>query len=148
VALEPDESMAGRIPPKAEAAPVPVEIVRAPAEEIPFPDESFDAAVTVFVLCSVRDPGRALAEIHRVLKPGGELVVLEHVRGHGRTARWQDRLTPVQRTICGNCHLNRDTRSAMADAGFDVSEVEPTTIPGSYPLARQGIYGRAIKTSS
>jgi ubiquinone/menaquinone biosynthesis C-methylase UbiE len=148
VALEPDESMAGRIPPKAEAAPVPVEIVRAPAEEIPFPDESFDAAVTVFVLCSVRDPGRALAEIHRVLKPGGELVVLEHVRGHGRTARWQDRLTPVQRTICGNCHLNRDTRTAIAEAGFDVSGVEPTAIPGSYPLVREGIYGRAIKTSS
>jgi ubiquinone/menaquinone biosynthesis C-methylase UbiE len=148
VALEPDESMASRIPPKAESAPAPVEVVRAPAEELPFPDESFDAAVSVFVLCSVGDPERALSEVNRVLRPGGEFVVLEHVRGHGRRGRWQDRLTPVQRKICGNCHLNRDTRAAIAAAGFDVSEVEATAIPGSYPLVREGIYGRAIKTSS
>jgi ubiquinone/menaquinone biosynthesis C-methylase UbiE len=148
VALEPDEGMASRIPAKAAAAPVPVEVVSAPAEELPFPDGSFDAAVAIFVLCSVRDPARALAEIHRVLRPGGELVVFEHVRGEGRTARWQDRCTPLQRRLAGNCHLNRDTRAALAAAGFDVSEVEPAPIPGSFPLVRQGIYGRAIKTSS
>jgi ubiquinone/menaquinone biosynthesis C-methylase UbiE len=148
VAVEPDRGMAGRIPPKAAASPAAVEIVDASAESLPFPDASFDEAVTIFVLCSVDDQAAALGEIQRVLRPGGALNVLEHVRGHGRTARWQDRCTPLQRRIFGNCHLNRDTRTAIEAAGFDVSGVEATTIPGSTPLVRDGIYGRAIKTSS
>jgi ubiquinone/menaquinone biosynthesis C-methylase UbiE len=147
-AIEPDEGMAGRIPPKAAASPAAVEIFDAEAESLPFADESFDEAVAVFVLCSVHDQGAALAEIRRVLKPGGALNVLEHVRGHGRLARWQDRLTPLQRKVFGNCHLNRDTRAAIAAAGFDVAGVDELKIPGSSPLVRTGIYGRAIRTSS
>jgi len=148
VAVEPDQSMAGRIPPKADRSPAEVEVVAAHAESLPFPDESFDEAVAIFVLCSVRDPAAALGQIRRVLKPGGTLNVLEHVRGHGRLARWQDRFTPLQKRVFGNCHLNRDTRAAIAAAGFDVGEVEETRIPGSCALVRAGIYGRAIKTSS
>ena len=148
VALEPDPSMAARIHGKIAGAPAPVEVVDAHAEELPFPDESFDAVVSVFVLCSVADQAGALAEIRRVLRPGGTLNLLEHVRGHGRVARWQDRLNPVQRRFFGNCHLNRDTRAAVAAAGFDVTEVEETRIPGSCALVRDGIYGRATKISS
>lgn len=148
VAVEPDPSMAARIPGKIPGAPAPVEVVDARAESLPFPDESFDAAVSVFVLCSVADQPAALAELRRVLRPGGTLNLLEHVRGHGSVARWQDRLNPLQRRLFGNCHLNRDTRAAVAAAGFDVAEVEETRIPGSYPLVRDGIYGRATKTSS
>jgi ubiquinone/menaquinone biosynthesis C-methylase UbiE len=147
-AVEPDEGMAGRIPPKAEASPAAVEVFDAEAEALPFADESFDEAVTIFVLCSVHDQAEALGEIRRVLKPGGTLNVLEHVRGHGKVARWQDRLTPLQRKVFGNCHLNRDTRTAIAAAGFDVAGVDDAAIPGSSPLVRAGIYGRAIKTSS
>jgi ubiquinone/menaquinone biosynthesis C-methylase UbiE len=147
-AVEPDEGMAARIPPKAAESPAAVEVFDAEAEALPFADESFDEAVTIFVLCSVRDQPTALAEIRRVLKPGGTLNVLEHVRGHGRVARWQDRLNPLQKKVFGNCHLNRDTRTAIAAAGFDVSDVDGTPIPGSSPLVRAGIYGRAIKTSS
>jgi ubiquinone/menaquinone biosynthesis C-methylase UbiE len=147
-AVEPDEGMAARIPPRAAASPAAVEVFDAEAEALPFADESFDEAVAIFVLCSVHDQPTALAEIRRVLKPGGTLNVLEHVRGRGRAARWQDRFTPLQKRLFGNCHLNRDTRTAIAAAGFDVAGVDETQIPGSSPLVRAGIYGRAIKTSS
>jgi ubiquinone/menaquinone biosynthesis C-methylase UbiE len=148
VAVEPDESMAKRLPDKIAEARVPVEIVTADAQALPFPDESFDAAVFAFVLCSVEDPQRALMEARRVLKPEGKLVLLEHVRGEGRVAHWQARLTPLHRRLFGNCHLNRDTRAAAAAAGFDVAGVEPTDLPGTHALVRPGLQGVATKTSS
>ena len=148
VAVEPDPSMARRLRRRAADSSIPVEVVSSSAESLPFADESFDTAVITFVLCSVADPADALAEVRRVLKPGGRLIVLEHVRGEGRLARWQDRLTPIHRRVAGNCHLNRDTRSAVAAAGFDASDLHPTRIPGSHPFVRSGLQGVAIKTSS
>ena len=148
VALEPDESMASRLPARVAEAQVPVEIVNAGAESLPFPDGSFDAAVSAFVLCSVGDPAAVLGEIRRVLKPNGKLVVLEHVRGEGRTARWQHRLTPLHRKLAGNCHLDRDTKTTVAAAGFDVTALEPTDLPGTHALVRPGLQGVAIRTSS
>jgi ubiquinone/menaquinone biosynthesis C-methylase UbiE len=148
VAVEPDASMAKRLPEKLAQASVPVEVVTAQAESLPFPDASFDAVVSTFVLCSVEDPARVLAELRRVLRPEGRLVLLEHVRGEGRTARWQDRMTGLHRRLAGNCHLNRDTRAAIGEAGFDVAAVAPVRIPGSHALVRDGIQGAAIKTSS
>jgi ubiquinone/menaquinone biosynthesis C-methylase UbiE len=148
VALEPDPSMGKRLPAKVAAATVRVDVVVGSAESVPFPDESFDAVVSTFMLCSVADPTAVLAEARRVLKPAGKLILLEHVRGEGRTARWQERLTPLHRKIGGNCHLNRDTLAAVASAGFDTSGVEGTDLPGTHPLVRSGIQGVAIKTSS
>jgi ubiquinone/menaquinone biosynthesis C-methylase UbiE len=148
VALEPDESMARRLPARVAEAQVPVEIVSAGAESLPFPDESFDAAVSAFVLCSVEDPAAVLGEIRRVLKPTGKLVLLEHVRGEDLTARWQHRLTPLHRKLAGNCHLDRDTKTTVAAAGFDVTALEPTDLPGTHALVRPGVQGVAIKTSS
>jgi ubiquinone/menaquinone biosynthesis C-methylase UbiE len=148
VAVEPDLGMAGRLRKRAPQAAVPVEVVAASAESLPYEDETFDTTVITFVLCSVDDPQAALAEVRRVLKPGGRLVVLEHVRGEGRLARWQDRLTPLHRRLAGDCHLNRETRNELAAAGFDVTDVQSVRIPGSHPLVRSGIQGVAIKTSS
>ena len=148
VAVEPDAGMAKRLPEKLAQARVPVEVVTTQAESLPFPDASFDAVVSTFVLCSVEDPPRVLAELRRVLRPAGRLVLLEHVRGTGRTERWQNRLTGLHRTLAGNCHLNRDTRTAVGQAGFDVAGVEPVRIPGSHALVRDGIQGAAIRTSS
>ena len=148
LAVEPDPSMARRLAKRAPEASVPVEIVSGSAESLPFADASFDTAVVTFVFCSVEDPGVALAEIRRVLKPGGRLVLLEHVRGEGRLAQWQDRLTPLHRRVAGNCHLNRDTQRTVAAAGFDATGVQSTRIPGSHPLVRSGVQGVAIKTSS
>jgi ubiquinone/menaquinone biosynthesis C-methylase UbiE len=148
LAVEPDPSMARRLAKRAPEASVPVEIISGSAESLPFADASFDTAVVTFVFCSVDDPGVALAEIRRVLKPGGRLVLLEHVRGEGRLAQWQNRLTPLHRRVAGNCHLNRDTQTTVAAAGFDAAGVQSTRIPGSHPLVRSGIQGVAIKTSS
>ena len=148
VAVEPDASMARRLPARAAEASVPVEIVTGSAEELPFPDGAFDTVVVTFVFCSVEDPAAALGEIRRVLSPGGRLVLLEHVRGEDSLARWQDRFTPLHRKVAGNCHLNRDTKRAVAEAGFDATAVTETRIPGSHPLVRSGIQGVAIKTSS
>jgi ubiquinone/menaquinone biosynthesis C-methylase UbiE len=148
VAVEPDASMAGRLRKRASEAPFPVEIVEGGAESLPVPDGSFDNVVVTFVLCSVDDPAVALAEIRRALAPGGRLILLEHVRGEAGLARWQDRFTPLHRKLAGNCHLNRETRTAVEAAGFDVANVHPTRIPGSHPLVRSGIQGVAIKTSS
>ena len=148
VAVEPDPSMAKRIAIRLPEARVPVDVVSASAEELPFPDESFDAAVATFVLCTIADPARALAEIGRVLRPGGRLALLEHVRGSGRLAAWQDRLTPIHRRVAGGCRLNRDTLATVARSGFDVSRVEPVALPEALALYRPGIRGLAIKTSS
>lgn len=148
VAVEPDASMAKRLRGRIPDAKPTVDVVTASAESLPFADETFDVAVCTFVLCSVRDPGAALAEIRRVLRPGGSLVLLEHVRGDGRLATWQDRLTPLHRRVAGNCHLNRDTLATVQAAGFDPAGVERIDLPGELKLYRAGIRGVAIKTSS
>jgi ubiquinone/menaquinone biosynthesis C-methylase UbiE len=148
VAVEPDASMARRLHNRVAEASVPVDVVSGSAESLAFPDGSFDTVVVTFVLCSVPDPPAALAEVRRVLAPGGRLVLLEHVRGEGRVADWQDRVTPLHRRFLGNCHLNRETRAAVEAAGFDATDVRPTRIPGSHALVRSGIQGVAIKTSS
>jgi ubiquinone/menaquinone biosynthesis C-methylase UbiE len=148
VAVEPDPSMARPLRERAGTAPIPVEVIDAAAEELPFADASFDHVVCALVLCSVRDPDRALAEIRRVLKPSGSLVFLEHVRGGGRLARWQDRLTPLQSRLFDGCHLNRDTANAIERAGFRLAELEPFELPGAQPLARPAVQGVATRTSS
>lgn len=147
-AIEPDPSMASRLRRRAPEAKVPVEILSGSAESLPFQDGSFDTAVITFVLCSVESPQAALAEVRRVLRSGGRLVLLEHVRGEGRLARWQDRFTPLHRKVAGNCRLNRKTKDEVVAAGFDVSDLHPVRIPGSHPLVRIGLQGVAIKTSS
>ena len=124
VAAEPDPAMRARLARALERCAVPVQLSSAAAENLPFPAAHFDAVVSVCVLCSVRDPQRALAEAHRVLKPGGRLVVLEHVRGRGRLADWQDRITPLWSRLVGGCHPNRDLHSAIERAGFSFEYFE------------------------
>ncbi len=99
-----------------------VELVMANVQELPFRDRSFDFVISSLVFCSVDDPARGLSEIHRVLEPGGELRMLEHVRAPSpRLARFQDRLTPAWCWMTGGCRLNRDTFSLVQAAGFDVT---------------------------
>lgn len=98
------------------------QLVCARAEALPFRDGSFGAAVGTLVFCSVDDPEGGLAELRRVLEPGGALRVIEHVRWdrHPLAARLQDWLTPVWRVIADGCRLNRPTESLIRDAGFRV----------------------------
>lgn len=124
VATEPDPAMRRRLVRKAAQATVPVEARDGPAEPLPDPDGTYDAVVYALVLCTVSDPGRALAEARRVLKPDGRLIVLEHVRGSGRLATWQDRLDPLWSRVGAGCHPNRETRGAIERAGFTFDRAE------------------------
>ena len=88
-------------------------------ENIPFPDESFDTVVCTFTMCSVHDHSRSLAELRRILKPGGTFLFAEHGRSPDRgIARWQERIDPLWSKLTGNCHLSRPVTSAVEKAGF------------------------------
>lgn len=141
VLTEPEPPMARRL--RAKAGP-DARIVEAGAETLPFDDASFDTAVSTLVLCTVPSQEAALAEIRRVLKPGGRLLFLEHVRwDEPKRAKWQDRLTPLQRRIGHGCHPNRDTLGAIERAGFTVTDVEHGAIPKAPPIVRPLIQGSA-----
>jgi ubiquinone/menaquinone biosynthesis C-methylase UbiE len=110
---------------RAREAHVPVELRRGSGEALPLDDKCVDTVVMTFTLCSVNDAARTLAEIRRVLKPGGVLLFAEH--GHVpeiRVARWQDRLTPIWKRIAGGCHLNRKPDDLMRSAGFRIESLE------------------------
>ncbi len=123
LALEPEDSLRSIAVSKAASAPVPVTVLAAAAEKIPARDASVDAVVVSLVLCSVADQAAALAEIRRVLRPGGTLAFYEHVRSHyALVAGLQDLVTPLWKRIAGGCHPNRDTLGAMVAAGFAIEE--------------------------
>ena len=145
VQLEPDRHLRRQLERKRALARVPVEIVPGEAEALPFPDESFDAVVSTLVLCSVRDPGRALAEIRRVLRPEGRLVLIEHVRGESALGGWQDLLAPLHRLLAGGCSPNRRTAETVQAAGFEL-DARPFAIAGNPdPLTRSAFEGVATK---
>ena len=121
-AVEPDESMLVTARRCLATAPVPITLVQATVETLPFPDAHFDSAVGVFVFCSVSHPEQGMREIRRVLKPGGMLLLLEHVRASGKVAAWvQDALVPLTTRFLGNDHWNRDTMQTVLAAGFQIT---------------------------
>lgn len=103
---------------------VPVTLMNGAAESIPLSDASIDTVVMTWALCSIADPVRALAEIRRVLRPGGALLFVEHGLAPEPTVRkWQDRLTPTWRKIGGGCHLNRRVDQLISSAGFSIDRL-------------------------
>jgi ubiquinone/menaquinone biosynthesis C-methylase UbiE len=147
VTCEPEEPMARRLEGKLGAASVPVRVVRAPAESLPFEDASFDYAVSTLVLCTVGDQARSLSELRRVLKPDGKLVFLEHVRSDDpATSRWQDRIHPLWVRVGHGCHCNRPTLDAIQSAGFTVSHVDHGRVPKAPPFVRPMIAGVATRS--
>lgn len=137
IVTEPDPHMRGKLRGKLGLSTVPVEVSGAGAEDLPFADDSFDAVVSTLVLCTVPDQGRALAEIRRVLRPGGRLLFIEHVRGEGGFARAQDRILPLWRRLFAGCHPNRDTLRSIRDGGFEIEALErffpPVLLSGLVP---------------
>jgi len=129
---EPDPRMAAKLRKRAGFLSLNTTVVEAPAEDLPFEDDSVDTVVSTLVLCTVQNPHRALAEVARVLRPGGSLLFAEHVRSESpRAARWQDRLnTPWSWYACG-CECNRDTVSALRAASFQLREKRQIVCAGS-----------------
>ena len=117
--IDPSSPLLARAAVRARQAPVEVELVQASAEQLPFPDRAFDAVVVTYALCSVADPARALAEVRRVLRPGAELVFVEHgLASNPGPRRWQRRITPAWARVAGGCHLNRDIAGLLRAAGL------------------------------
>jgi ubiquinone/menaquinone biosynthesis C-methylase UbiE len=130
VLTEPEAPMARRLEDRVAGSGRDAQVIRASADDLPFGDGSFDAVVCTLVLCTVPSVERTLAELRRVLVPGGRLLFLEHVRHDDPArARRQDRWTPMQRRIACGCHLNRDTPALIARAGFTVDEVRRQHFP-------------------
>jgi SAM-dependent methyltransferase len=140
---EPQPPMLRRLEGNVRARRLDAKVLRAPAEDLPFEDDSFDVAVSTLVLCGVDDQPRALRELRRVLRPGGRLLFVEHLRSADpATARLQDRLNWLNRlVVC--CDCNRPTLDTMRAAGFAVTEVEHTELPKAPPFARPAVLGRA-----
>jgi ubiquinone/menaquinone biosynthesis C-methylase UbiE len=112
-------------------SPFPVEFVGLYGEAIPLHDASVDAVVSTWTLCSIRDPAKALGEMRRVLRPGGRLHFVEHGRSpEAKVARWQDRLTPIQKLVAGGCHLNRKIDALVLEAGFEMEQLENVYMKG------------------
>jgi SAM-dependent methyltransferase len=140
---EPERPMLRRLQQRVREQSPEVTVVRAPAEDLPFEDGSFDVAVSTLVLCGVDDQPRALRELRRVLRPGGELLFIEHVRSDDpRLARWQRRMNGLNRFLVG-CECTRPTLAVMANAGFVVTEVDHTTLPKAPAFIRPLVVGRA-----
>jgi ubiquinone/menaquinone biosynthesis C-methylase UbiE len=141
---EPERPMAKRVRSKiAELAPEAL-FVRAPAEDLPFPDDSFDTAVSTLVLCTVDDQPRALRELRRVLRPGGRLLFIEHVRSDDpKVARRQDRMLGLNRRVAHGCHCNRPTLDAVRAAGFEVTDLERDTLKHAPKWVRPLVVGAA-----
>lgn len=130
VALEPDPAMVRQLRRRLGEVPVPARLVRGGAERLPFPDHSFDSAVVLLVLCTVNDPVASLAEIHRVLRPGGRLLLMEHVRSADEVlAGWQDRCQGLWARFNGGCRPNRATLDAIQEAGFRLGKLETYGFP-------------------
>ena len=144
VFAEPDPHMIKRLRPKVRGAGLDAEVVEAPAEALPFEDSSFDTAVYTLVLCTVPDPVAALAETARILKPGGKLLFVEHVRAKDPgTARKQDRLHGPWKFFADGCHCNRDTVATIEAAGFTLEGASEAELPEAPPLIRPAVLGSA-----
>lgn len=134
IGLDPSLPLLSMAQTRATAA-APVSMLQGTAEAIPLETASVDTVVTTWTLCSIPDVTAALAEMRRVLKPGGALLVVEHGRApDAAVARWQDRLTPLWKPIAGGCHLNRKIDALIHDAGFAVTGLRAGYMRGPRPF--------------
>jgi ubiquinone/menaquinone biosynthesis C-methylase UbiE len=140
---EPERAMLRRLEQRVNTEASATTVLRAPAEDLPFEDGSFDTAVSTLVLCGVDDQPRALRELRRVLRPGGRLLFLEHVRSdQPSVARLQDRINGLNHFLVG-CECNRPTLRSIEKAGFAVGEVAHTALPKAPRFTSPAIVGVA-----
>jgi SAM-dependent methyltransferase len=141
---EPDVHMLKRLEGHVNGEAPSTLTLRAPAEDLPFEDGSFDVVVSTLVLCGVDDQPRAVREIRRVLRPGGHFLFLEHVRASdAAAAKKQDRMNWLNRAVVG-CDCNRPTLDTIEGAGFSVTSLEHTELPKAPSFARPTVLGAAL----
>ena len=146
--LEPSEAMRRKARRPIARAPLPVDWLGLPGEAIPLEDESVDTLLLTFTLCTIPDWRKALEQMHRVLRPDGQLLFLEHGRCPSPGVRsWQDRLTPVWKKLAGGCHLNRPIDELLAGSGFHIDKLDNFYLPKAPRLAGYLYMGRATKTA-
>ena len=143
--LEPSPEMSKMASAAVEAVAFDVEFVSAGGEQIPLDSESFDTVLMTFTLCTIPDAERALREIARVLKQGGQLLFCEHgAAPDAGVRRWQNRINPLWRRLAGGCHLNRDIPGLIRRGGFEITRMDTMYIPGWRP-ASFNYWGAAAK---
>lgn len=151
IAVEPEAYLRKHAEHAAKCASVPVRVVNGTASRLPVDDASADAGVASLVLCSVTNQATALAELYRVIKPGGELRFYEHVAARDPSwARRQRRVDPIWTHLAGGCHLTRDTEQAIIDAGFVIDDIDRFLFQPCWTakLAAEHIIGRARRPAT
>jgi ubiquinone/menaquinone biosynthesis C-methylase UbiE len=135
IGLEPSPKLVEMANKAARQTPIPLRLIEGTAEAIPIEDDSVDAVVTTWTMCSILEVQKAVREMRRVLKPGGRLLFVEHGRAPEPPVRWwQDHLTPAWRRLCGGCHLNRAIDELIERAGFRVERLEKGYMQGPKPM--------------
>lgn len=143
-AVEPYNLLPHRVTQRSVEAPMPIEVLRVTAEQLPFEDKKFDCALSTWTLCTIPDAVAALREVRRVLKPNGLLIFLEHGRSDdAKVARWQDLINPLQRLLACGCNLNRAIDGLVAEAGFKILNLDRYTMPGWPRIAAEMYRGTA-----
>lgn len=147
LAVEPSALCMRLAKPRIAKTAVPVELAGLTGEQLELPSETFDAVLSTWTLCTISNLKEALAELRRVLKPGGALHFVEH--GHApdaNIARWQQRLEPLNKRLAGGCHLTRRIPEAIANAGFVVDQLDSYYFKGEPKPFGYTFEGVAIKT--
>jgi ubiquinone/menaquinone biosynthesis C-methylase UbiE len=133
--LEPSPRLVAMAQRRARRSPRSVNFIEGSAEAIPLDGGTIDTVVTTWTLCSIPHAIEALGEMRRVLKPGGQLLFVEHgLAPEGNVRKWQNRLTPIWKRIGGGCHLNRPIRTLIESAGFSIAGLETGYAPGPKPM--------------
>ncbi len=144
--IDPHEALLDDAREAAQAKGWPADLRQAVGEDIPFPTGFFDTVVCTFTLCSVQDPKQVMSEMRRILRPGGQVLFLEHGRApDANVAKWQDRIEPVWKRLAGGCHLTRPIGSAFRGAGFEVAPLGQGYLPKAPKFAMWNEWGEARK---
>jgi ubiquinone/menaquinone biosynthesis C-methylase UbiE len=142
--LEPSEGMRRRAEPRLAAAPFEIKWLGLPGEEIPLEDDSADTVLLTYTLCTILDFRTALAQMRRVLRPGGKLLFSEHGAAPDAAVRkWQDRINPVWKKLAGGCNINREVPGLLEEAGFKIRELDTMYLPSTPRIAAFQYWGYA-----
>lgn len=145
-ALEPSREMRARADERVKASPLDIEFLDLPGEQIPLQDNEADTILITYTLCTIPDVMKALGEMRRVLKSGGQMIYCEHGEApDADVKRWQERITPIWKAIGGGCHVGRPIPKLILDGGFKIEAMETMYLPSTPRFAGFNYWGTAVK---